>query len=134
MSAGNRGLLDQLADGSLPPAAFGHARHVEAAWQCLQQAADRDAAERRFVALLRGYVAALGAEAKYHHTLTIALLRLIETRRRQMPQADWETFAAAHPELFGDARSLVARHYSAQRLDRADARQDFVEPDLAPLP
>ncbi|WP_020650549.1 hypothetical protein [Solimonas variicoloris] len=134
MPADDRGLLEQLADGSLPPAAFDHVRHVEAAWQCLQQAPDRAAAEQRFVALLRGYVAALGAETKYHHTLTIALLRLIEARRRQMPQADWDTFAAAHPELFGEARSLVARHYSAQRLGSAAARQDFVEPDLAPLP
>ncbi|MGH8444872.1 MAG: hypothetical protein ACREVL_06370 [Solimonas sp.] len=134
MSVAGAALLAGLADGSLPPAAFSHASHVLAAWQCLREAASAEEAERRFAGLLRGYVTGIGAETKYHHTLTVALLRLIEARRRAAPQADWADFAAAHPDLFGNARGLLARHYSAAQLGSDAARQDFVPPDLTPLP
>jgi hypothetical protein len=134
MTLDGHALLAGLADGSLPPAAFGHAAHVHAAWQCLRDAANPEQGEARFRSLLRTYVARVGAAAKYHETVTVALLRLIEARRRAMPHADWPAFAAAHAELFAHARAVLATHYSAARLDSTEARATFVAPDLAALP
>ncbi|NKF22168.1 hypothetical protein [Solimonas marina] len=127
-------LLQTLADGSLPPARFTHAQHLKAGWACLRDAACAGDAETRFCTLLQTYVRHIGAQAKYHHTLSVALLRLIEARRRQMPAADWASFVAAFPELQRDALGLLHRHYSPARLDTADARAHFVAPDREALP
>ncbi len=124
-------LLAGLADFSLPPAAFDHRAHVCAAWHCLR-AEPFDAASARFVGLIKGYVAYLGATDKYHHTLTLALLRLIHARMPDDSQ-DWPGFADSNADLFDNARALLARHYSDPRLYGATARQQFVEPDLLPL-
>lgn len=60
-----------------------------------------------------------GAPGKFNWTLTEALVRLL---------------AAHGGVLDGDARALMARHYSAALLGSAAAREAFVAPDLAPLP
>ena len=127
-------LLAGLADGSLPPAEFNHRAHVQAAWLCLCAADDPALAAEHFTTLLRRYVAGLGVEARYHQTLTMALLRLIDARRRAHPHDDWPAFSARFPELFGDARALLARHYSPECLAADAARQQFVAPDREPLP
>lgn len=121
-------LLAGLADGSLPPQAFSHRNHVRAAWQCLVDSGDQ--APDRFLGLLAAYTRSLGAEAKLHVTLTRALLRLIDARRRE--GEDWAAFAARNPALFDDARALLARHYSDEAL--AEGRSAYVAPDRLPLP
>jgi hypothetical protein len=127
-----RALLAGLADGSLPAGAFSHRSHVRAAWQCLREDPLPQAAQR-YCGLLRRFVKQLGAEDKYHHTLTMALLHLIDARRRTTP-GDWDSFERAHPELFADARRLVEQHYNPATLAKSEARSGFVEPDRAPLP
>lgn len=124
-------LLAGLADFSLAPADFNHRAHLCAAWQCLSEA-PLEAASLRFVGLIKGYVGHLGAEDKYHHTLTIALLRLIHARMAR--PADWADFAAANPDLFTNARGLLEQHYSPELLQSTAARRSYVEPDRLPLP
>lgn len=122
-------LLDGLADGSLPPSEFGHAAHLRVARELLLQAPGAEA-EARFCTLIEGYVRRLGAGAKFHRTLSIALLRLTAARLR--PGESWTQFQAANPALFADARGLLALHYSTERL--AAGRERFLAPDLAALP
>lgn len=124
-------LLAGLADFSLAPADFSHRAHVCAAWQCLREA-PFETASARFVGLIKGYVAHLGAGDKYHHTLTLALLRLIAARMAD--DLDWPDFAATNADLLTNARGILARHYSDTRLHSTTARHEFVAPDLEPLP
>ncbi|MDP3858740.1 MAG: hypothetical protein Q8Q73_13365 [Stagnimonas sp.] len=121
-------LIAGLAAGSLPPAHFNHAAHVQVAWELLRQLPPAQA-EARFCELILAYVRALGAEPKFHRTLSLALLRLIAARMR--PDEDWPRFQQRCPELFGDARNLLARHYSPQAL--AAGRDQDLPPDLLPL-
>ena len=123
-------LLRRLADGSLPPAEFTHRNHVRAAWQCLREGPSLPAAAHRFRDLLLGYVRSVGALDKFHLTLTLAFMHIIHARMRD--GEDWPAFAVRNPDLFSDARSLIARHYSEARI--AAGRAQFAEPDQAPLP
>jgi hypothetical protein len=125
-------LLAALVRGTLPPSQFSHYNHVRAAWECLRQMPLRVAAHR-FGEILAGYVQRVGAEDKFHLTLTFAFMHLIHQRMETAP-GDWEAFAKANPDLFSDAKALVARYYSAGKLMTPEARKAFVEPDLAPLP
>jgi len=124
-----RDLLDGLADGSLPPAQLNHGAHVEIAWELLQQLPLAQA-EQRFCTLVMDYVRNLGADEKFHMTVSVALIRIMAARRH--PQGDWQEFRLLNEDLFRDARGLLARYYSAGRL--AEGRLQFVEPDLRPLP
>jgi hypothetical protein len=123
-------LLRRLADGSLPPADFTHRNHVHAAWQCLRSHDRLPTAAHAFGGLLLAYVRTVGAEDKFHLTLTLAFMHIIHARMAE-PEA-WDAFAARNPDLFSDARSLIARHYSAARI--AAGRREFAEPDGMPLP
>jgi hypothetical protein len=123
-------LVRQLEAGTLPAAEFSHRNHVRAGWFYLNQLPLRDAAHKFRDTLLR-YVRGLGAEDKFHLTLTLAFMHVIRARMNE-PSESWESFAARNPDLFDNARSLIARHYSAARM--ADGRHQFAEPDLAPLP
>lgn len=108
--------LTQFAALTLDPAEFGHAGHLRLAALALQ-AHDVDSAVARICAGIRAYATHLGAPAKFHWTVTEALVRLLAAGR-----------------LDGDARDLLARHYSQALLASAAARAAFVAPDLAPLP
>jgi hypothetical protein len=127
-----RALLAGLADGSLEAGQFSHLDHVHAAWQCLRED-PLPQATHRFSGLLRDFVKRVGAEDKYHHTLTVALMHLIDSRRRA-ETGDWGAFVRSNGDLLRDARKLVEQHYAPELLDSPEARREFVEPNRAPLP
>ncbi|HVT35770.1 MAG TPA: hypothetical protein VHE37_09305 [Nevskiaceae bacterium] len=122
-------LIAGLETGSLPPAQFSHENHVRAARQLLL-AEPLPQAAHRFAELLRNYVGGIGAQDKFHLTLTLAFMHLIHQRMRAGDS--WDGFRARHPELFRDAAALIARHYSRERI--AAGRSVFIEPDGLPLP
>ena len=124
-----RELIAQLEAGTLDPREFSHHSHVRAGRHYLLALPLREAAHR-FRDVLQAYVRKLGAEPKFHLTLTLAFMHLIHERMRA--GESWETFAARNPELFAEAKALIARHYSAPALERG--RAQFVEPDRLALP
>lgn len=110
--------LTRFHDLTLAPSEFGHAGHLRLAALHLR-AGHTDDAVARTCAGIRAYATHLGASGKFHWTVTEALVRLM---------------AAGGGTLDGDARVLLARHYSPQLLGSAAARAAFVAPDRAPLP
>ena len=122
-------LIARLRDGSLPPPQFSHRNHIHAAWHCLQQAPLPEAAQR-FLDLLRGYTRHVGAEQKFHETLTRSFMHLIH--ERLLPDEAWPAFEARNPDLFLHAQTLIGQHYSPARLILGQTV--FVEPDRLPLP
>jgi hypothetical protein len=70
--------------------------------------------------------ASAGQPAKFHMTITIAMLSAIAERLPQ-ERVDFADFADAHPELF-DRRYLVG-HYTEGRLESPLARRTFLLPD-----
>lgn len=113
--------LAAIASGALPASDFGHLQHLRLARLHLQSAPLEVAIERTCADIAR-FAAHHGAQAKFHRTITEALLRLM----------------AAHgpndAALLDDARGLSARHYSPTLLASPEARLRFLPPDLLPLP
>ena len=92
---------------------FHHADHLVLAIECLRESPSFDAALERMSAALRAKANAAGAPEKYHHTVTIFWMRMVE---RLMD------------------KDLPLAYYSPERLATDVARTGWVEPDLAPLP
>jgi hypothetical protein len=124
--------LRGFEDLSLPAELFHHREHIRAAWLYLKSS-DASRAAERMSAGIRRFANHQGATQKYHHTLTLAWMRLVATSLVETPEDDsFEKFLAAHPEL-GD-KNILGKFYSSELLQSTAAREGWVEPDLQPLP
>lgn len=124
--------LRGFEDLSLPAELFHHREHIRVAWLYLKSS-DASRAAERMSAGIRRFANHQGATQKYHHTLTLAWMRLVAASLVETPEDySFEKFLAAHPEL-GD-KNILGKFYSNELLQSTAAREDWVEPDLQPLP
>jgi hypothetical protein len=124
--------LRAFEDLSLPAELFHHREHIRVAWLYLKSC-DASRATERMSASIRRFANHQGATQKYHHTLTLAWMRLVAASLVETPEGfSFEKFLAANPEL-GD-KNILAKYYSNELLQTTAAREGWVEPDLQPLP
>jgi hypothetical protein len=128
-SAGGGDLLAAFESGTLDPAQFDHRLHLSLAWTYLQ----RDgfpAGALRFRQHLQAYVAAVGAEGKYHETITWAYLVLLneELSLRSPAGEPFDTMIQRRPDLLDHRNGAIARCYSKSQLDSPAARRVFLLP------
>jgi hypothetical protein len=86
---------------------------------------------------IQDYNSAMGVEdsptSGYHETITQAWLHILATMLRQYgPSSAADEFLDEHPQLA--QKTLLRLFYSRERVMSPEAKQRFVEPDLAPLP
>jgi hypothetical protein len=120
---------DELIAGfeaaSLP--AFPHADHVRLTILYLTRHG-REETQKKLFEGLRRFAAAKGVPEKFHVTMTIAWLDLVDDARRRHPAArDPSALVTACPELLN--RDALLRFYSAERLLSDEARRRWVPPD-----
>ena len=107
---------------------FHHREHVRAAWGMLREGGLLETLER-YPAAIRRFAHSVGADGKYHETITWAFLFLVHERMGELPAGhDWNEFAAVSNDLLIDHRATMLRHYSAERLDSDLARRTFLLP------
>jgi len=118
--------LNALERCELPAEAFTHAAHVRAGYLYLR-AVGFDAALGRTRAAIRRYAAHLGKADKYHETITVAYLALIQQRLCEGGDAgEWTGFRERNQDLF--ERDLLLRHYRRSELESELARRIFILP------
>ena len=111
---------------------FHHREHIRLAWIYSRRFSQEEALKRMAQGIL-AFARHHGAAAKYHHTITMAWMRLVwQAVRSGPPVADFHTFAAAHPQLLNPR--LLADYYSEIWLQSDAARHACMEPDLRSLP
>jgi hypothetical protein len=125
-------LVRGFEDGSVDVARFHHRQHlIVAAW--LLETSPFDVALVRMRNGLHGLLAKVGRDA-YHETVTVFWMLALKHRlamcEATMPVHERIRDAVAWALTGEPLRS----HYSAARLASPDAKQQFVEPDLRPLP
>jgi hypothetical protein len=124
--------LRAFEDLSFPADQFHHREHIRVAWLYLKSS-DATRAAERMAAGIRRFANHHGATQKYHHTLTLAWMRLVAAAMVETPEGtNFTQFLAEHQEL-GD-KDLLRKYYSSELLQTTRAREGWVEPDLQPLP
>lgn len=120
----------------MPLEQWTHRAHLRVAFLYLRRYGLDEAVTRMRSGIQRFNAASQTPEAVdrgYHETITQAWLHLIWA---DMPAADPDQssveFVDARPDL-GEKRVLL-QHYSRERIMSWEAKHQFVEPDLAPLP
>ncbi len=120
-------LMQQAGEGEY----FGHQAHLRFAWAVLDAASDVADAERVTCLTIRHAAGIGGNPDKYHATVTIFWVRLLDHLRDAHPDVtSVEQMLDVYPAL-GD-QSLPERHWSS--LDSEQSRAAWVEPDLIPFP
>jgi hypothetical protein len=121
---------------TLPKEQWNHSAHVKVAYLHLQRHTLDET-----IPILRAGIKALNKAhgvvdtptRGYHETMTQAWLRVIAAKINQSVPADSaETFLQSQPQL--RQSNLLQTYYSQPWLMSAEAKAQFVEPDLAPLP
>lgn len=120
----------------IPLEEWNHRAHLRVAWTYLRRHGLEEATKRMRAGILR-FNASKGVpdglDQGYHETLTVAWLRILDAMMRvNGPEADAAAFFEKHTQLH--SKALLRLFYSRDRFLTREAKQRFVEPDLAPLP
>ena len=119
--------------GAFAPADFSHRAHVRLAYVYLAESDVGLALERMRAALLRFLCHHDIPASKYHATLTRAWILAVDHFMHHAPAASSaDDFIDRNPVLL-DSRIMLT-HYSADLLFSDEARAQFVEPNLDPIP
>lgn len=110
---------------------FGHRQHVQLTWLAVRTLDLKSATTLVSEGIMRTARYA-GAPQKYHVTMSRAWVELVAYHHAKHPAATFSVFAEQNPGLLD--KRLLTRFYSSTVLASAEARSDWLEPDLAPLP
>ncbi len=126
MTAEDR-LVDAVESFRVEPGSFDHPAHVRLAFAYLRRH-DLFEALARCRRALSELARHLGADGKYHETVTCALVFLIHERMEAMGPVGWEAFAAANPDLLRWKDGAFFDYYPDAVLGSELARRTFVLP------
>jgi hypothetical protein len=124
-------LKQQFETKTLQNEAFRHREHVRLTWIYLTLEGPSEVAVRLCRSLL-DLATSHGKAQRFHHTLTVAWVRIIESERCSHPNIPFDELVIACPRLLDKDTPLT--YYSRERLYSDEARQEWVEPDLQALP
>lgn len=122
----------QFINCTLPAAVFTHEAHLRLAWLYLNKYG-ADKSEELIQDQLKKYVAALGAEGKYHATLTVAAVKVINHFSSRSRHESFKGFIAEFPQLKTGFRELISSHYGLDIYTSEEARLRYLKPDLLPF-
>jgi hypothetical protein len=115
-----------------PSGQFGHREHIGLAFWAVRRYGMPDAAER-VCAWLQQLTAYQRTPQKYHHTVSRAWMEIVAHHVAADPDcADFAAFTSRFPTLLD--KRILTRHYRSATLASVQARHDWVEPDLLPVP
>lgn len=122
----------QFAEGSLPPELFTHEAHLRLAWVLLRKY-DFEKAVTKICDQIARFDRLHGDGTKFHHTLTVAALRIVEHHRLKSAADSFPDFLNEFPRLKTDLKAMIDVHYSSELLKSPDAKVIDLPPDRLPF-
>jgi hypothetical protein len=122
-------LVAAFEDCTLPFSNWTHRAHLAVAVSYLKQL-PFPAALNRVRECIQRYNRVRGSGEGYHETITVLFMRAVASYLARHPEA---SPAGAPADLAACDMAWVRRHYSTERLDSAEAKVGWVEPDVQPL-
>jgi len=121
----NDDFLALLEAADLPAGSYNHRSHIRTGFLYVRRYGFEGAVERMRETLVR-FTIAVGAEGKYHETITVAFLDLINQRLANQDAGDWKSFLAANPDLLDGA--ILLKYYDPEVLKSDLARVSYIPP------
>lgn len=128
----NREFLTQFKHQTLNPVHFNHIGHLRLAWIYLNHH-DVETSVQEVCSGIKAYAESLGANTKFHLTITDSLVRIMAQRIGAMEQKDWQLFLAQNQDLVDDAIAVLLAYFSRELLFSEPARISRIQPDIKPI-
>lgn len=128
----NSEFLTQFKDKTLNPVHFKHVGHLRLAWIYLNHY-DLETSTQEICTGIKAFAENLGADTKFHLTITDSLVRIVAERIAPMEQPDWQLFLEQNRDLVDDAVSVLLQYFSRDLLFSESARTSLIEPDIKPI-
>lgn len=133
ISLDDREFLEQFNSNRIEPGRFNHREHVRLAYTLLVLHEPRQAYVK-FRESLQAFLRHNSIDpAKYHETMTQAwMLAVLHFMEISPPHGSAQAFIDANPVLLDS--KIMLTHYSSEAIRSDQARKEFVEPDMEPIP
>lgn len=132
MTITDQEFITQIESLTLHPHYFNHRGHLRLAWLYLNQYPLAVATEKTAVGI-QNYATHLGASDKFHMTLTVAAVNVVNGRILPTQSTTFDQFLEQNRDLSNDFLGLLKQHYSSECLFSRLAKEAYVEPDLRPF-
>lgn len=123
--------IKQFEAHSLSPENFNHLGHIWIAWLYVREN-DLGTATYKINKGIKSYAESLGANDKFHLTLTTAFTCAIKSRFQE--GQTFEDFVESNQDLVNDAMNVISTHYSPEVLNTEQAKTTLIKPDREPFP
>jgi hypothetical protein len=123
----DEGFILRFESLEIPGREFRHIDHIRVAWIYLRSATLAEGAAR-FTVNFRGYLDHIGAQAKYHETITWFYLVVINERIRRSHAGSWDGFARDNADLLDPAMGVLRQRYGPESLGSPMAKSVFLLP------
>jgi len=121
--------LERFEGQTLSEAEFRHSDHVRLAWLYLRNLALPEAIST-FSSGLKQFATRFGKPDRYHETITLAYLLIINERMVRGPaRSTWTDFATENADLFKWKGGILDAYYRPETLTSDLARRVFVFPE-----
>lgn len=125
----NEEFTTQFKKGALSPDLFTHQAHLRLAWLHISHYGI-DQAITNITTQIKNYTRLLGAEDKYHETVTIAAIRAVYHFMMKSTTNSFPDFIAENTRLQTHFKALLASHYSYNVFNHSEAKASYIAPDL----
>ncbi len=133
LSAEDRDFCAQFESGDFPAAEFHHRKHLKLAYVYLT-AHDTEIASKLMRDAIKNFLLKnFVAPEKYHETITRAWILAVRHFMEKTSKSDSADSFIDQNLIMLDA-NIMMTHYSAKVLFSDQARENFTEPDLDPIP
>ena len=122
----------QFRDCELDHALFNHEAHLRLAWIHIDNYG-LEVANFNIQKQIQDFVVHVGANDKYHKTLTIAAIHVVKHFMEKSKADKFKEFIKEFPQLKNGFKTLIERHYSFDIFNSAKAKATFLAPDLIPF-
>ena len=119
----------QFEECTLNPTVFCHEAHLRLAWIHINKYGLEQAKENIQIQL-QSFVEHVGAKDKYHKTLTIVAIQMVNYFKDRSKSNTFDEFIKEFPQLKDNFRELIENHYSFDIFNSVIAKKEYLEPDV----
>lgn len=123
---------NQFENCLLDPAVFDHESHLRLVWLQIKKLGLPEA-RINVQHQIQNFVKHVGAEEKYHKTLTITAIEIVNHFMTKQTSETFKEFIIEFPELKNNFKELIDNHYSFDIFKSTKAKKEYLEPDLLPF-
>jgi N-formylglutamate deformylase len=120
--------LRQFRTSELDPLLFNHEAHLRLAWLQIDKFGPEQAIEN-IEDQLQNFVTHVGAQDKYHKTLTIAAVHAVSHFMTKAQSDNFADFLKEFPQLKNNFKELINSHYNIDIFNSASAKTEYIAPN-----